>query len=119
VVVALGDNYSSAVAFQSMLQKIKASGKNCIWVMPSKKIGNNTEAQKSIAAYTGIAKSLCGERGSINPSADGTSYQTGGDRVHYIQSEAAKIGQKICRQLTQVAVIPSSHAPAVSAQAGR
>lgn len=99
VVVALGDNYSSPDSFRKMLSKIKAQGKVCVWVMPSTKIGRNSEAQKSIKAYKDIAASMCKQ--SINPSADGTRYHTGGDGIHYTKSDGAKIGTKICKGLTQ------------------
>jgi len=90
IVVALGDNFSSARTFTEMLNRIKNTRKRCVWVMPSIKVGENGPTMKSIKAYWSIAETICGDAGIINPSeCQRPSCQS--DAIH----EPAKAADKI------------------------
>jgi hypothetical protein len=113
VVVGLGDNVNSPSTFREMLQKIRDSGKKCMWVMPAKKIGNNSNGDLAKKSLTKIAEEICGSDALIDPSQDGSVFATISDKVHYQPAEGKKIGHKICDEL--INRVPASVAPAAPA----
>ena len=103
IVVALGDNHSKAKDFRLLLSEIKAAGKKCVWVMPSMKVQEDFEAEKSIQEDMEIAIEYCGQQAIINPSRNpgqmDVKYETVSDHKHYVKTEGAKIAKIICDQL--------------------